>query len=78
MIRSLRPWLTRLYPKAWRERYEAKEGFDHTSRAMLDIWPLDVLDVLYSGAVDAHLLLFSGESLNWRCFNVLETKSVHP
>ncbi len=24
MIRSLRPWLTRLYPKAWRERYEAE------------------------------------------------------
>jgi hypothetical protein len=67
MIRSLRPWLTRLYPRTWRERYEAE--FSALLEQCLNS-PLDVVDILL-GAVDAHLLLFSGESLNWRIMNML-------
>jgi hypothetical protein len=67
MIRSLRPWLTRLYPRAWRIRYEAE--FTALLEQCLNS-PLDVLDILL-GAVDAHLLLLSGESLNWRVMNML-------
>ena len=67
MIRSLRPWLMRLYPQAWRLRYE--EEFTALLEQCLNS-PLDVLDILL-GAVDAHLLLFSGESLNWRVMNML-------
>jgi len=67
MIRSLRPWLTRLYPRAWRIRYE--EEFTALLEQCLNS-PLDVLDILL-GAVDAHLLLLSGESLNWRVMNML-------
>jgi hypothetical protein len=67
MIRSLRPWLTRLYPRAWRNRYE--EEFTALLEQCLNS-PLDVLDILL-GAVDAHLLLLSGESLNWRVLNML-------
>lgn len=67
MIRSLRPWLTRLYPRAWRIRYE--EEFTALLEQCLNS-PLDVLDILL-GAVDAHLLLFSGEPLNWRVMNML-------
>ena len=67
MIRSLRPWLTRLYPRAWRNRYE--EEFAALLEQCLNS-PLDVVDILL-GAVDAHLQLFSGESLNWRVMNML-------
>jgi hypothetical protein len=67
MIRFLRPWLTRLYPLAWRIRYE--EEFTALLEQCLNS-PLDVLDILL-GAVDAHLLLLSGESLNWRVMNML-------
>jgi hypothetical protein len=67
MIRSLRPWLTRLYPRAWRIRYEAE--FTALLEQCLNS-PLDVLDILL-GAVDAYLLLLSGESLNWRVMNML-------
>jgi hypothetical protein len=67
LIRRLRPWLTRLYPKSWRERYE--QEFDALLEQCLHS-PLDVLDILF-GALDAHLLLLSGESLNWRVMNML-------
>jgi hypothetical protein len=67
MIRSLRPWLTRLYPRSWRIRYE--EEFNALLEQCLNS-PLDVLDILL-GAVDAHLLLLSGESLNWRIMDML-------
>ena len=67
MIRRLRPWLTRLYPRAWRIRYETE--FTSLVEQCLHT-PLDVLDILL-GAVDAHLLLLSGESLNWREMNML-------
>ncbi len=67
MIRSLRPWLAQLYPRAWRIRYE--EEFTAMLEQCLNS-PLDVLDILL-GAVDAHLLLLSGESLNWRVINML-------
>jgi hypothetical protein len=67
MIRHLRPWLTRLYPLAWRNRYE--EEFTALLENCLNS-PLDVLDIML-GAVDAHLLLLSGESLNWRGMNML-------
>ena len=67
MIRSLRPWLTHLYPRAWRIRYEAE--FEALLEQCLNS-PLDVLDILL-GAVDAHYLLFSGEPLNWREMNML-------
>ena len=67
MIRSLRPWLTRLYPRAWRIRYE--EEFAVMLEQCLHS-PLDVLDILM-GAVDAHLQLLSGEPLTWRVMNML-------
>lgn len=67
MIRSLRPWLTRLYPRAWRTRYE--EEFTSLLEQCLNT-PMDVLDILL-GAVDAHLQLLSGESLTWRVLNML-------
>ena len=67
MIRSLRPWLARLYPRAWRIRYE--EEFTALLEQCLNS-PLDVLDILL-GAIDAHFLLLSGESLNWRMMNML-------
>ena len=67
MIRALRPWLTRLYPRPWRIRYE--EEFNLLLEECLHS-PLDVLDILL-GALDAHLLLWSGESLNWRTMNML-------
>jgi len=67
MIRRLRPWLTRLYPRAWRIRYE--DEFTALLEQCLNS-PLDVLDILL-GAIDAHLLLLSGEPLNWRVMNML-------
>ncbi len=67
MIQRLRPWLTRLYPRTWRIRYEAE--FTALLEQCLNS-PLDVLDILL-GALDAHLLLLSGESLNWRIMNML-------
>jgi hypothetical protein len=67
MIKSIRPWLTRLYPRAWRERYAAE--FDTLLEQCLRS-PLDVLDVFF-GALDAHLQLLSGENLTWRSMNML-------
>ena len=67
MIRSLRPMLTRLYPRAWRDRYG--EEFTELLAQCLNT-PMDVVDILL-GALDAHLQLLSGESLTWRVLNML-------
>jgi hypothetical protein len=67
MIQRLRPWLTRLYPRSWRMRYE--EEFTALLEQCLHS-PLDVLDILL-GALDAHMLLLSGENLTWRGLNML-------
>jgi hypothetical protein len=61
------PWLTSLYPRAWRDRYAAE--FDFLLEQCLHS-PLDVVDV-FLGAVDAHLQLFNGENLTWRIMNML-------
>jgi hypothetical protein len=66
-LQGLRPWLTRLYPRLWRLRYEAE--FTILLEECLNS-PLDVLDVIL-GAVDAHFSLLSGDSLNWRIMNML-------
>ena len=62
-----RVWLTRLYPRSWRDRYGAEfsELLEQCLRS-----PLDILDV-FLGAVDAHLQLLSGENLTWRMMNML-------
>jgi hypothetical protein len=67
MIERLRPWLTRLYPRSWRLRYG--EEFTALLEQCLHS-PLDVLDILL-GALDAHMLLLSGENLTWRVMNML-------
>jgi hypothetical protein len=64
---KFRPWLIRLYPRDWRERYEAE--FSALLEQCLNS-PLDVFDV-FLGAFDAHLRLLSGDSLNWRVMNML-------
>jgi hypothetical protein len=61
------PWLTSLYPRAWRDRYAAE--FDILLEQCLHS-PLDVVDV-FLGAVDAHLQLLNGENLTWRIMNML-------
>jgi len=66
-LQKIQPWLARLYPRDWRERYEAE--FTSLLEQCLNT-PLDVLDVIL-GALDAHLRLLSGESLNWRVLNML-------
>jgi hypothetical protein len=66
-MQKIRPWLTRLYPRDWRLRYETE--FTALLEQCLNS-PLDVLDVIL-GAVDAHLRLLSGDSLNWRVMNML-------
>ena len=66
-LQKIRPWLTHLYPHAWRLRYEAE--FTVLLEQCLNS-PLDVLDVIL-GAVDAHLSMLSGDSLNWRIMNML-------
>jgi hypothetical protein len=63
----VRPWLTNLYPRAWRERYAAE--FDVLLEQCLHT-PLDVVDV-FLGALDAHLQLLNGEDLSWRMMNML-------
>jgi hypothetical protein len=63
----VRPWLTSLYPRAWRDRYAAE--FDVLLEQCLHS-PLDVVDV-FLGAVDAHLQLLNGEDLSWRMMNML-------
>jgi hypothetical protein len=63
----IQAWLTRLYPRSWRERYAAE--FTALLEQCLSS-PLDVLDVIL-GALDAHLRLLSGEPLNWRVLNML-------
>jgi hypothetical protein len=67
MSPSTRAWLTRLYPRPWRERYA--EEFDALLEQCLHS-PLDVVDI-FLGALDAHLQLFSGENVNWRLMNML-------
>lgn len=66
-MQNIHPWLTRLYPRDWRERYEAE--FTALLEQCLNS-PMDVFDVIL-GAVDAHILLMSGDSLNWRVMNML-------
>jgi hypothetical protein len=61
------PWLTRLYPRAWRERYATE--FEALLEECLHS-PLDVVDV-FLGAVDAHLQLLNGDNLTWRVMNML-------
>jgi len=63
----IKPWLTRLYPRAWRARYGAE--FEALLEQCLHS-PLDVLDV-FLGAIDAHLLLLNGDNVNWRIMNML-------
>jgi hypothetical protein len=67
MIKKLRPWLTRLYPRAWRDRYAPE--FDALLEQCLHS-PLDVVDV-FLGAIDAHLQLLNGENVTWRMMNML-------
>jgi hypothetical protein len=67
MIQKLRPWLTRLYPRAWRDRYAAE--FDALLEECLHS-PLDAADV-FLGAIDAHLQLLGGENVTWRVMNML-------
>ncbi len=64
---ALRAWLARLYPAAWRERYAAE--FEALLEQCLHT-PLDIIDVIF-GALDAHLQLVNGDSLNWRLMNML-------
>ena len=64
---KVRPWLTSLYPRAWRDRYAAE--FDVLLEQCLHS-PLDIVDV-FLGAVDAHLQLLNGENLSWRMMNML-------
>jgi hypothetical protein len=66
-LQKIRPWLTRLYPHAWRLRYEAE--FTLLLEECLNS-PLDILDVIL-GAFDAHISLLSGDSLTWRVMNML-------
>jgi hypothetical protein len=61
---NIREWLTRLYPRAWRERYS--EEFEVLLTECLHS-PLDALDILL-GAVDAHLELT--HETNWRKINM--------
>jgi hypothetical protein len=61
------PWLTRLYPRDWRERYAVE--FEALLEQCLHS-PLDILDV-FLGAVDAHLQLLNGDNVNWRLMNML-------
>ncbi len=62
-----RLWLTRLYPRVWRDRYGAE--FSELLEQCLHS-PLDIVDV-FLGAMDAHLQLFNGENLTWRMMNML-------
>jgi len=66
-VQKIRPWLTRLYPRDWRMRYEAE--FTALLEECLNS-PLDVVDV-FLGAIDAHLRLLSGDLVNWRIMNML-------
>jgi hypothetical protein len=67
MAPTIRPWLMRLYPLSWRNRFGAE--FDALLEECLHS-PLDVLDVIL-GALDAHLQLLNGENINWRLLNML-------
>jgi hypothetical protein len=67
MSPAIRAWLTRLYPRPWRERYAVE--FDALLEQSLHS-PLDVVDVVL-GALDAHFQLLNGENVNWRLMNML-------
>jgi hypothetical protein len=66
-FQKVRPWLTRLYPRAWKLRYGTE--FEALLEQCLST-PLDVVDIIL-GAFDAHLSLLPGNSLNWRIMNTL-------
>ena len=66
-LKRARPWLTRLYPPAWKKRYGNE--FEALLEECLHS-PLDVMDV-FLGALDAHLQLLNGENLTWRLMNML-------
>ncbi len=66
-MEKVRPWLTNLYPRAWRDRYAAE--FEVLLEQCLHS-PLDVVDV-FLGAVDAHLQILNGENLSWRMLNMV-------
>jgi len=62
---KLRSWLVRLYPRAWRERYE--EEFEILLEECLHS-PLDVLDIVL-GAIDAHFE--HPYETTWRLMNMI-------
>ena len=64
---KVRPWLTSLFPRAWRDRYAAE--FELLLEQCLHS-PLDIVDV-FLGAVDAHLQLLNGEIVSWRMMNMV-------
>lgn len=61
---NVRGWLTRLYPRPWRERYgdEFEALLEECLRS-----PLDILDI-FLGAFDAHLEL--SHETDWRLMNM--------
>ena len=65
IVQKIRPWLTRLYPRAWRARYGVE--FNALLEQCLHS-PLDVVDV-FLGALDAHLQVLNEENVNWRSMN---------
>lgn len=67
IVDKVRPWLTRLYPRAWRERYAVE--FEALLEQCLHS-PLDIVDV-FLGAMDARLQLLNGENVTWRLMNML-------
>jgi hypothetical protein len=67
MSPAIRAWLTRLYPRPWRDRYA--EEFDALLEQCLHT-PWDVVDILL-GALDAHLQLLNGDDVNWRLMNMI-------
>jgi hypothetical protein len=67
IVDKVRPWLTRLYPRAWRERYAVE--FEALLEECLHS-PLDIVDV-FLGAMDARLQLLNGENVTWRLMNML-------
>ena len=62
---NIRPWLIRLYPRAWRERYG--DEFEALLEECLHS-PLDAFDILL-GALDAHLEV--PYETNWRLMNMI-------
>jgi hypothetical protein len=67
----MKKWLTRLYPRPWRERYEAE------FQAMLEEYQLSVWDLLdiARGALDAHWTAFTSQEQELLMINL--TISIH-